>query len=121
MVREWNGALHEVEVLENGYLWRGTRHRSLSAIARDDLFLERRLLEPGITPAAPTATGEHRSQGREDVADRKADRGAVGRAGQTCLSMSSVSSLRLRGPSLSICSYKSLKSKGRKTRFLLSR
>ena len=34
LVREWNGALHEVEVLEDGYLWRGERHRSLSAIAR---------------------------------------------------------------------------------------
>jgi hypothetical protein len=34
LVREWNGVLHEVEVLEDGYLWRGKRHRSLSAIAR---------------------------------------------------------------------------------------
>ena len=34
LVREWHGALHEVEVLEDGYLWRGERHRSLSAIAR---------------------------------------------------------------------------------------
>jgi len=34
LVREWHGALHEVEVLENSYLWRGARHRSLSAIAR---------------------------------------------------------------------------------------
>jgi hypothetical protein len=34
LVREWNGALHEVEVLDDGYLWRGQRHRSLSAIAR---------------------------------------------------------------------------------------
>jgi hypothetical protein len=34
LVREWNGALHEVEVLEDGYLWRGARRRSLSAIAR---------------------------------------------------------------------------------------
>jgi hypothetical protein len=34
LVREWHGALHEVEVLEDGYLWRGVRHRSLSAIAR---------------------------------------------------------------------------------------
>ncbi len=25
LVREWNGALHEVEVLEDGYLWRGER------------------------------------------------------------------------------------------------
>ena len=34
LVREWHGALHEVEVLEDGYLWRGARHHSLSAIAR---------------------------------------------------------------------------------------
>ena len=34
LIREWNGILHEVEVLEDGYLWHGQRHRSLSAIAR---------------------------------------------------------------------------------------
>jgi Protein of unknown function (DUF2924) len=34
LIREWHGSLHEVEVLEDGYLWRGVRHRSLSAIAR---------------------------------------------------------------------------------------
>ncbi len=34
LAREWNGTLHEVEVLDDGYLWRGQRHRSLSAIAR---------------------------------------------------------------------------------------
>jgi Protein of unknown function (DUF2924) len=34
LIREWHGAVHEVEVLEDGYLWRGARHRSLSAIAR---------------------------------------------------------------------------------------
>ncbi len=34
LIRERNGILHEVEVLEKGYLWRGQRHRSLSAIAR---------------------------------------------------------------------------------------
>jgi len=33
LVREWNGVLHEVEVLDDGYLWRGQQHRSLSAIA----------------------------------------------------------------------------------------
>jgi hypothetical protein len=33
LVREWHGALHEIEVLEDGYLWRGAQHRSLSAIA----------------------------------------------------------------------------------------
>ena len=34
LVREWHGTVHEVEVLEDGYLWRGARHRSLSVIAR---------------------------------------------------------------------------------------
>jgi hypothetical protein len=34
LVREWNGVLHEVDVLEDSYLWRGERHRSLSVIAR---------------------------------------------------------------------------------------
>jgi hypothetical protein len=34
LIREWHGTMHEVEVLEDGYLWRGERHRSLSAIAR---------------------------------------------------------------------------------------
>ena len=34
LIREWHGTVHEVEVLEDGYLWRGVRHRSLSAIAR---------------------------------------------------------------------------------------
>ncbi len=33
LIREWHGTVHEVEVLEDGYLWRGARHRSLSAIA----------------------------------------------------------------------------------------
>ena len=34
LIREWHGTVHEVEVLEDGYLWRGERYRSLSAIAR---------------------------------------------------------------------------------------
>ena len=34
LIREWHGTMHEIEVLEDGYLWRGARHRSLSAIAR---------------------------------------------------------------------------------------
>ena len=34
LIREWNGVLHEVEVLADGYLWQGKRYRSLSAIAR---------------------------------------------------------------------------------------
>ncbi|MCL5778702.1 DUF2924 domain-containing protein [Limibaculum sp. FT325] len=34
LIREWNGVTHVVEVTAEGYLWHGTRHRSLSAIAR---------------------------------------------------------------------------------------
>ena len=35
LVREWNGRTHEVEVLADGFLLRGQRFRSLSAIARE--------------------------------------------------------------------------------------
>lgn len=35
LIREWNGRTHEVEVLADGFLWRGQRFRSLSAIARE--------------------------------------------------------------------------------------
>lgn len=35
LIREWNGATHEVEVLETGYRWRGESWSSLSAIARE--------------------------------------------------------------------------------------
>ena len=34
LLREWNGVTHVVEVTGNGFLWNGTRYRSLSAIAR---------------------------------------------------------------------------------------
>jgi hypothetical protein len=34
LVREWRGAVHDVAVVDDGFLWNGTRHRSLSAIAR---------------------------------------------------------------------------------------
>ena len=34
LVREWNGVSHVVEVIEDGFVWNGDRHRSLSAIAR---------------------------------------------------------------------------------------
>ena len=33
LVREWNGIVHEVDVVDDGYLWRGQPYRSLSAIA----------------------------------------------------------------------------------------
>ena len=35
LLRAWNGTTHVVDVVPDGYLWNGTRHRSLSAIARD--------------------------------------------------------------------------------------
>ena len=35
LIREWNGRSHEVEVLADGYAWKGRRFRSLSAIARE--------------------------------------------------------------------------------------
>lgn len=34
LLREWNGSTHVVDVLPDGFLRNGSRHRSLSAIAR---------------------------------------------------------------------------------------
>ncbi|MDQ2088984.1 DUF2924 domain-containing protein [Marimonas arenosa] len=34
LIREWNGKTHVVDVTEDGFLWNGQCHRSLSAIAR---------------------------------------------------------------------------------------
>jgi hypothetical protein len=34
LIREWNGVTHVVEVAECGFVWKGVRHRSLSAVAR---------------------------------------------------------------------------------------
>lgn len=34
LLREWNGITHVVDVLPEGFLWNGSLHRSLSAIAR---------------------------------------------------------------------------------------
>lgn len=34
LVRQWHGRTHMVEVLEDGFLWDGQYHRSLSAVAR---------------------------------------------------------------------------------------
>ena len=34
LVREWNGVTHVVEVVEEGFVWNGTRFNSLSAVAR---------------------------------------------------------------------------------------
>lgn len=35
LLREWNGRTHEVEVLPDGFLWKGRRFRSLSAVTRE--------------------------------------------------------------------------------------
>jgi len=34
LLREWNGETHIVEVLPDGFAWRGSQYQSLSAIAR---------------------------------------------------------------------------------------
>jgi len=34
LIREWNGALHQVSVLDDGFEYRGDRYRSLSQVAR---------------------------------------------------------------------------------------
>jgi hypothetical protein len=34
LIRQWQGAIHHVTVLDNGFAYRGERYRSLSAIAR---------------------------------------------------------------------------------------
>jgi hypothetical protein len=34
LLRVWNGTTHVVDVVQDGFLWQGARHRSLSAIAR---------------------------------------------------------------------------------------
>jgi hypothetical protein len=34
LVREWHGVTHHVTVTDDGFLWNGTPHRSLSGIAR---------------------------------------------------------------------------------------
>ena len=35
LVREWNGVTHTVDVIDDGFEWRGTQYQSLSAIARE--------------------------------------------------------------------------------------
>jgi hypothetical protein len=34
LIRDWNGVSHIVEVTDEGFVWQGQTHRSLSAIAR---------------------------------------------------------------------------------------
>jgi hypothetical protein len=35
LVREWQGVMHVVDVVESGYRWNGERYNSLSAVARE--------------------------------------------------------------------------------------
>jgi hypothetical protein len=35
LVRVWNGRTHNVEVVDNGFIWNDRRYRSLTAIARE--------------------------------------------------------------------------------------
>ncbi|OWU67104.1 bacteriophage-related protein [Marinibacterium profundimaris] len=35
LLREWNGVTHVVDVTEEGFVWKGRTHRSLSVIARE--------------------------------------------------------------------------------------
>ena len=35
LVREWQGQMHVVDVIESGYRWNGERYTSLSAVARE--------------------------------------------------------------------------------------
>jgi hypothetical protein len=34
LMRQWQGRTYDVQVLDDGFSWQGTRYRSLSAIAR---------------------------------------------------------------------------------------
>ena len=34
LLREWNGVTHVIDVTDDGFLWKGDRHRSLSGIAK---------------------------------------------------------------------------------------
>ena len=34
LIREWNGKTYTVEAIDDGFIWQGQQHKSLSAIAR---------------------------------------------------------------------------------------
>lgn len=59
LVREWRGETHDVQVLEDGYQWRGRAWRSLSVIARE--ITGTRWSGPrffGLAASEKTAAGE---------------------------------------------------------------
>jgi hypothetical protein len=35
LLREWNGRTHHVDVVSGGFVWNGSKHQSLSAIAKE--------------------------------------------------------------------------------------
>ncbi|MFZ1662526.1 MAG: DUF2924 domain-containing protein [Paracoccaceae bacterium] len=63
LLRTWNGVTHVVEVTPEGYLWNGSRQRSLSAIAR--AITGTRWSGPrffGLGESAPLAGGRDRQK-----------------------------------------------------------
>jgi hypothetical protein len=76
LVREWQGQTYEVLVLDEGFSWQGTHHRSLSAIAKKitgtawsgPLFF-------GLKPSRPTTRRPAQVPG---PAGEKAGRSAAG-------------------------------------------
>lgn len=65
LLREWNGTTHVVDVLPEGFLWNGSQHRSLSAIAR------------AITGARWSGPRFFGLVGGADAGDRKPAKGKV--------------------------------------------
>ena len=68
LLREWNGTTHVVDVLPDGFLWNGSQHRSLSAIAR------------AITGARWSGPRFFGLVGGAEAGDRKSTKGKVQKA-----------------------------------------
>lgn len=92
LLRAWNGTTHFVDVVADGYLWNGTRHRSLSAIARAITgarwsgprffgVVDREEATSGSTEARRAKTARAASQVAQPKfqPEAKAGRGKVGR------------------------------------------
>jgi hypothetical protein len=73
LLREWNGVIHEVKILDEGVLYRGERHRSLSGVAKMITGTHRSgLLFFGLKPPAGVRSSAGRGQA-EGTADRVAN------------------------------------------------
>ena len=85
LLRAWNGTTHVVDVLPDGFLWNGARHRSLSAIAR--AITGARWSGPrffGLLAASGVGGGKEtgvKRKRRKNVGSDKAGGGAVAGAG----------------------------------------